>query len=227
MSPRQSFLVGLRDIAPVLLGIAPFGLVSGVTAVSVGIAPWPAFAMSFIVFAGASQVAAVQLIGLSAPVAVILLSTLLINLRMMMYSASLAPRFHNLGWARKLLAGYLLVDQAYAFSVLRLARHAALEPFWYYLGLALPCWLTWVGASAVGVFVGARLPAGLGLEFAIPLSFLALLVPAMRDRPSVAAALVGGAAAALGYGLPNNVGLLLGALAGIAAGVLIEAWGKR
>ncbi len=223
MSPRDSFLLGVKDLAPVLLGIAPFGLVSGVAAVSVGILDWPAFAMSFIVFAGSAQVAAVGLIGLSAPVGVILLSTALINLRMMMYSASLAPYLEGFSRPKKLLVSYLLVDQAYAFSLLRFSRGERLDRFWYYLGVSAPAWLVWVAASAVGVFVGARLPASLGLEFTIPLSFLALLVPVLTDRPSALAALVGGLVAVLAYPLPNNLGLILGALSGIAAGVVLES----
>lgn len=222
-SPRSSFLLGVRDIAPVLLGIAPFGLVSGVAALSVGIPTWPAFAMSFIVFAGSSQIAAVQLMGLSTPIGIILLSTTLINLRMMMYSASLAPYFRHLSGGWKLLVSYLLVDQAYAFSLMRFGRGEALSKRWYYLGVGLSCWFVWVGASALGVFVGAKLPEGLGLEFTIPLSFLALLVPVLSDRPSVAAALAGGAVAVAAYGLPNNLGLILGALSGVGAGVLLEA----
>ena len=223
MTARGSFLLGVKDIAPVILGIAPFSLVSGVGAVSVGIRDWPAFAMSFIVFAGSSQVAAAQLIGLSAPVAVILFSTTLINWRMMMYSASLAPYLKHLSTPWKVFLSYLLVDQAYAFSLLRFSRGEVLAKRWYYLGVSLPCWLTWVAASAVGVFVGAKLPASLALEFTIPLSFLALLVPAMSDRPSVAAALVGGLVAVLAYPLPNNLGLILGVLCGIVAGMLLES----
>ena len=206
-----------------LLGIAPFGLVSGVAAVSVGIGDLPALAMSFVVFAGSAQVAAVALIGLSAPLGVILLSTTLINLRMMMYSASLAPYLSHLSLPKRVLASYLLVDQAYAFSVLRFSRGERLERFWYYLGVSVPAWIVWVGATAVGVFVGARLPAGLGLEFTIPLSFLALLVPVLTDRASVVAAVVGGLVAVLAHPLPNNLGLLAGALAGILAGVSLES----
>jgi 4-azaleucine resistance transporter AzlC len=178
--------------------------------------------MSFIVFAGASQIAAVQLMGVSAPVVVILMSTVLINLRMMMYSASLAPFLRHLGPSWKLPIAYLLTDQAYAFSLLRFSRDPELRRGWYYLGVALPPWIVWVAAAAVGVFVGAQVPAAWSLEFTIPLSFLALLVPALTSRGNVAAAAVGGGVAVLAYGLPNNLGLLLGALAGIAAGTLLE-----
>ncbi len=219
---RESLAVGLRDIAPALPGFVAFGLVSGVAAVSVGLPTLPAFAMSFVVFAGAAQIAAVQLIGLSAPVAVIWLGTLTINLRMLMYSASLAPHVRSLPPRWKMLVAYLLTDPTFAVSLLRLQKNEPPDRRLYYLGVAAPVWLVWVASSAVGVFAGAQLPASLALGFAIPLIFLALIFPNVTDKPTAAAALVGGLVAVLAYSLPNNLGLLLGAFAGIGAGLLLE-----
>ena len=215
--------MGARDIAPALLGILPFGLVSGVAAVEVGIPAWPAFAMSFIVFAGASQIAAVQLVGLAAPVVVIWLSTLMINLRVMMYSATLAPHLRPMSRSWKVFVAYLLTDQAFAFSLLRFQNDEPPDRRLYYVGVAASPWVVWVFSSAVGVFAGAQLPAGLALGFTVPLIFMAMIFPNVTDRPTAAAALVGGLVAVLTYALPNNSGLVLGALAGIGTGVLLES----
>ncbi|CAN5886632.1 AzlC family ABC transporter permease [soil metagenome] len=220
---RASLAMGVKDIAPALLGILPFGLVSGVAAVSVGIPALPAFAMSFVVFAGASQIAAAQLIGLSAPVAVIWLGTLMINLRMMMYSATLAPHVRTLPQTWRAFVAYLLTDQAFAFSLLRFQKDEPPDRRLYYVGVAAPSWLVWVLSSAVGVFAGAQLPASLALGFTVPLIFMAMVFPNVTDRPTAAAALVGGLVAVLAYTLPNNLGLVLGAFAGIGAGLLLEA----
>lgn len=215
--------MGMKDIAPALLGILPFGLVSGVAAVSVGIPAPAAFAMSFIVFAGASQIAAVQLIGLSAPVFIVWLGTLMINLRMMMYSATLAPHVHAMPQPWRMFVAYLLTDQAFAFSLLRYQKDEPPDRRFYYVGVAAPSWLVWVSSSAVGVFAGAQLPARLALGFTIPLIFMAMVFPNVTDKPTAAAALVGGLVAVLAYSLPNNLGLVLGAFAGIGAGLLLES----
>lgn len=211
----------MRTVAPVLLGIAPFGLVAGAAAVDVGLPVSGAVALSVVVFAGASQLAAIDLLGQGAPAVVVVLTALVINARMVMYSASLAPylREEELGW--RTLEAYLLTDQAYALSVTRFAD-GDVPRRWFYLGTALPLWVVWQVATVAGALAGARIPESVPLTFAVPLTFLALLVPAVEDRPTAAAALVGGSVATLVTGLPYNLGLLAGALAGIVAGVLVE-----
>jgi predicted branched-subunit amino acid permease len=92
----------------------------------------------------------------------------------------------------------------------------------YYLGAAASLWIVWQVGTVVGVAVGAGVPDALGLTFAVPLVFLALLVPAMKNRPTTAAGLVGGTVAVAAAGLPLNLGLLAGAICGIGAGLLVE-----
>lgn len=221
VGPRDAFGAGVRAVAPVLLGIAPFGLVAGAAAVDVGLPVSGAVALSVVVFAGASQLAAIGLLAQGAPAVVIVLTALVINARLVMYSASLAPyvRGERLEW--RALAAYLLTDQAYALSVTRFATDDVPRR-WFYLGTAVPLWVVWQVCTVAGALAGARIPESVPLAFAVPLTFLALLVPAVKDRPTAAAALVGGAVAMLGIGLPYNLGLLAGALTGIVAGVLVE-----
>jgi predicted branched-subunit amino acid permease len=139
-----------------------------------------------------------------------------------MYSASIAPHFRELSGRWRAGLAYLLTDQAYALSVARYRTDEAVDRRAYYLGAALTLWAVWQVTTVAGVLVGAGVPDAWGLEFAVPLVFLALLVPAMEDRPSVAAGLVGGTLAVAGGGLPLNLGLLVGAAAGVAAGVVAE-----
>jgi len=187
-----------------------------------GIPPLEAMALSVVVYAGASMLAATQLLAGGAPLVVILVTALFINVRFMMYSASIRPHLAALPVRWRLAAGYLLADNAYALSVARFTEHPEMKgKAGYYFGAALTVWLTWQAAVAAGIALGAGLPAAWRLEFAAPLAFIALTVPLLRERAMVAAALAAAAAAVAGAGLPVRLGLATAALAGLAAGLLV------
>jgi len=210
---------GVRDVAPLLLGVAPFGLVAGIAAVNAGLDLTQAVGMSVVVFAGAAQLAALDLLGRDAPLTVVVVTAVVINLRMLMYSASIAPYFRPFAARVKAGLAYLLTDQAYALSVAGYRSDRSLDRVAYYLGAGLSLWVVWQITTVAGVLLGAGVPDAWGLEFAVPLVFLALLVPAMEDGPTTVAGAVGGAAAVAGAGLPLNLGLLVGATVGIVAGL--------
>lgn len=216
MVDRSAVVAGVRDVSPLLLGVAPFGLVAGVTAVEAGFPPEIAVAMSVIVFAGAAQLALIDLVGQGAAPAVVAATGLIVNLRYLMYSASIAPRFRRYAARWRALCSYLMTDQAYALTVVREGPVRA-----YYLGAAATLWVTWQATTVAGVVVGASIPPAWNLSFAIPLTFLALLVPAVEDYPTLSAALVGGVVATAGVGLPFNLGLVVGALAGVGVGAVV------
>lgn len=218
---------GARDAVPLLLGIAPFGLVAGIAAVEAGLDLSQAVGMSVVVFAGASQLAALDLLGRDAPLAVIVVTAVVINLRMLMYSASIAPYFRAFSARWKALLAYVLTDQAYALSIARFRSDGAVDAKAYYVGAAVTIWAVWQVATVAGVLLGAGVPEAWGLEFTVPLIFLALLVPAMEDRATTVAGVVGGAVAVAGVGLPLNLGLLVGATVGVAAGLATETVAER
>jgi len=222
----EDLAAGVRDVSPLMLGIVPFALVAGIAAVDAGLGLAEAVGMSVIVFAGASQLAALELLGENAPLAVVVGTAAVINLRMLMYSASIAPHFAEYG--RRLRAGlaYLLTDQAYALSVAEFDANPERSRWRYYFGAAASLWIVWQVGTVAGVVLGAGVPDAWGLTFAVPLVFLALLVPAMKDRPTTAAGVAGGAVAVVAAGLPLNLGLLVGALSGIAAGLIVEVTGS-
>lgn len=226
-SRRRSFLGGVRAVAPVLVGIVPFGLIAGAAAVRVGLSGVQAVGLSVVVFAGASQLAAIELLGSNARPAVVVATALVINLRMLMYSASIAPYFRETATRWRAGLAYLLTDQAYALAVTRFGADRPVRRRWYYLGAALPLWAVWQVCTVLGVVAGARVPDSLPLSFAVPLTFLALLVPAVTDRASGTAAVVGGTAAVLGAGLPLNLGLIAGAVGGVLAGLVVESGWMR
>lgn len=213
---------GIRDVSPLLLGIVPFGLVAGIAAVNAGMELAEAIGLSVIVFAGASQLAAIELLANNAPLAVVIGTAVVINVRMVMYSASIAPHFAEYGQRFRAALAYLLTDQAYALSVAEFEGGTDRTRWRYYLGAAATLWVVWQIATVVGFVIGAGVPESWGLTFAVPLVFLALLVPAMKDRPTILAGVVGGAVAVGAAGLPMNLGLLTGAVSGILAGLAME-----
>jgi predicted branched-subunit amino acid permease len=222
-STHRDFIDGARSALPILLGVVPFALICSVTAVNVGLTPIEAIGMNFIVFAGASQLVVLQLMGEGAIWLVMILTAWVINLRFTMYSAALAPYLQKEPLHRKIPFAFILSDQAFGVTMSHFANEAPANPAWYYYGAATTVWLTWITSAVVGTFLGTLVPASWGLEFAFPLSFMALMFAALKDRPAVNAALVGGLSAILAKGLPYNLGLVLAALLGIGAGMLAES----
>ena len=233
---RADIASGARDMAPLLSGVVPFGMVCGVVATDAGLSSAASLVMALLVCAGASQLVALRLVVEGGSVGLVVLSTLIVNLRFVMYSASLAPHFERLPARWKGLLAYLVNDASYAVAVLRFEeydrdahergagqgddRHErAYSKGRYFLGAGASLLVVWMLSNAVGVFLGARVPDGWPLDFVIPLALLALLFPAITDRASVAAALSAGVVAVLGASLPLNLGLVGATLVGVLVGL--------
>lgn len=218
-----TFWAGVRDESPILVGTVPFGLIYGVTAVKIGVQANVAQAMSAIVFAGSSQFIAAQLIGAGAPALLIVVTALVVNLRHALYSASLAPYTRHLPRGWQWLLAYLLTDEAYAVAIThyRTTRESS-RSHWYFLGAGLALWSSWQVSTFVGVYFGGQLPSSWGLDFTLPLTFIALVFTAIKDRASVTTTLVAGAVAVLAFHLPFKSSLIVAALCGVAAGMLID-----
>jgi 4-azaleucine resistance transporter AzlC len=225
-TPRSEFLAGIRAELPITLSVSPLGLIYGVLAVSAGMPPALAIASSSIVFAGSAQFIGAQLIGGGAPALVIWATTFIVNLRHLLYSAALGPYTVHLSRPWRWLLAYLLTDEAYVVTAVYYEQTdtplALRHYFW--LGSGLTLWSGWNLTTAVGVLFGTQMPASWSLDFTLALTFIGMVVPLCRYRPNLAAALVAGAVAVLANGLPYRLGLMLAALTGIAAGVLVEQW---
>jgi 4-azaleucine resistance transporter AzlC len=219
----KSFLAGVRAELPLLVGVFPFGMIYGALALNAGLSPLASQAMSSIVFAGSAQFVTTQLVHEAAPVFVIVLTIAVVNLRHMLYSASLAPYLHDLSLRWKVLLSYLLTDEAYAPTILKYeADGVSRFSHWFLLGAGFSLWFNWQVSTALGIFLGAAIPESWPLDFALPLTFIAMVVPVLKNRPMVAAALSAGLVALLAYGLPFKLGLILAALTGIAVGTVLE-----
>jgi 4-azaleucine resistance transporter AzlC len=223
---RNEFLAGIRAELPILLGVAPFGMIYGALAVAAGLPVAAAQAMSSILFAGSAQFIVTQLIATGTPPAVLLLTVLVVNLRHMLYSASVAPYVHRLPRRWKWLLAYLLTDEAYAVAITHYQQPTdGAKKHWYFLGAGLALWSVWQTSTAVGIFLSTQVPPSWSLDFTLALTFIALLVPALIDRPAVAAALSAGVVAVIGASWPYKMGLVAAALIGIAVGTVLE--GRR
>jgi 4-azaleucine resistance transporter AzlC len=219
----KSFLAGVRAESPLLIGVFPFGLIYGALAIGAGISPAAAQMMSSIVFAGSAQFIAAQLIHDAAPGLVIVLTIAVVNLRHMLYSASVAPYIEHLPARWKTLLAYLLTDEAYAATIIHYEEDGFTPTgHWFFFGAGLALWTTWQVSSALGIFLGAALPSSWPLDFAIPLTFIAMVMPVLKDKPIVAAAVSAGTVALLANILPFKLGLILAALVGIFTGTYLE-----
>ena len=206
-----------------LLGIIPFGVITGVAMVASGIPPLVALLMSLIVFAGASMVASAQLLASAAPAALIILTTLIINLRFMMYSASLRLHFADAPLRWRIAIAYLTADNVYGLLLSRFSEHPRDEgKLEYFMGAGLVVWAAWQAAVLGGVLIGAGVPASWRLEFAAPLAFIAMTIPHLRDRAMIAAALAAGVAVIAAHALPLRLNIVVAAAVGIAAGLVFE-----
>ncbi len=220
---QKYFWAGVRSEIPLLVGVFPFGMIYGALAMDAGLSTAAAQMMSPMVFAGSAQFITTQLVRDSAPGFVIVLTIAVVNLRHMLYSASLAPHLASLPTRWKALLSYLLTDEAYAPSIFHY-ENEGVQPFshWFLFGAGAALWTIWQISTALGIFLGAAIPDSWSLDFALPLTFIAMVVPVLKDRPAVAAALSAGCAALVAYSLPYKLGLIVAALVGIAVGTYLE-----
>lgn len=213
----------MRDEAPILLGVAPFGVIFGALVVGAGLSTSAAQAMSSVIFAGSAQFIAAQLFAGSASGLVIVAVVFVVNLRHALYSASVAPHVKHLGPVWKAVLAYLLTDEAYVVVITHYNQPGdASRKHWYFLGAGLTLWSGWQVSTAVGILLGSRIPADWPLGFMLPLTFIALVVPTLRERSTITTAFVAGLTGALTMRFPLKTGLLVAALVGIATGLLVE-----
>jgi 4-azaleucine resistance transporter AzlC len=220
---RSGATDGARAIAPLLIAVVPFGLVFGIVAAGSTVGPWLGGSTSVIIFAGAAQLATLQLIDASAAGAVVIATALVINARHLMYSAALAPHFQEFPAIARVALPYVMTDQAFAVSIVRYGEMTdPVHKRWFFVGAALALWVTWQISTVFGIVLGAQVPASWSLDFAIPLVFLVLLIPAIKSRPDLVAAVIGGGVAVATAGAPYGLGLMIGALSGVIAGVIAQ-----
>jgi predicted branched-subunit amino acid permease len=218
---------GVRNTLIIVPSYIPFALVCGVASVTAGLTTSAAIGLPALVFGGSAQAVVTQFLQNAASLWIAVLSGLVVNLRMMVYSAALAPKLRHLPRGKRMLVAAFLVDNLFAFLQQR-ERERPGDPHWveYYAGMTLILWPSWALFCVVGVFAGNIIPASWQLDFAIPLSFVAILANSVRQMPLLAAAVGGGIASVLLFTLPLKLGLIAGCLCGLLAGLLVERMQK-
>ena len=223
-SPRDELIAGSREVAPTLVGTIPFGLVVGVATIGAGLTPLQGIALSFLAFSGIAQLVATQLIAAGSPLLVTLAAAAVVSLRLLMYSASLAPHIAHLDRRWRVVIAYLMTDQSFATTVRRYGEPGDRKHrHWHFMGASLTLFFTWHLAVIAGVLAGASVPGEWSLDFVVVLTFLALLVPVVRRRADLAAAVVAATVALAAAGLPYRLSLIVGSLAGILVGMALDA----
>lgn len=220
---RAAFRAGVFECLTLIPSYVPFGLVCGVAGVQAGLGEWGAVALAAFAFAGSSQAVLTQFLSSGAPFMIAVLSGLVVNLRMAVYSAAISSRIAGATRKERLLWAAFLVDQTFISNE---ARHERGEhkdhALAFYLGCALTLWPWWVLMNAIGAFAGAKLPSSWQLEFTIPLSFVAMVVPLLKSRGQILAAVAGGAAGVLLYAMPLKTGLIAACVFGTCVGMLAD-----
>ena len=208
---------------PTMFGITAWGLVVGVAMIKSGLSIPHALGMTLLVFAGSAQLASLPLIAAHAPIWVIFLTALVVNLRFLIFSAVLAPHFAHLPWRKRFGLGYFSGDMTVAMFMLRYPTEAPARGKVSFLkGLLVPNWLAWQVGSIAGIFAGSFVPAAWGAGFAGTLAIVCILVPATINRAALAGVLVASAIAVAAHTMPYKLGLLVAVLAGMLTAMFIE-----
>lgn len=227
---RTAFHEALRASAPAMPGIFAWGVVAGMAMMQSGLTLWQALGMTLVVFAGSAQLAALPLMAANAPAMVVFLTGLVVNLRFVIFAASMGPHFAHLPWHRRLWYGYLNNDIMMGFFPQRFPGHTlgnTSGKAGYFAGICYMNWLAWQSGSVLGILVASQVPSAWGVGFAGTLALLAVMIPLVVNPAALVAVVVAGAVAVLGYGLPYKLGLLLALLAGIAAASLVDLLKSR
>lgn len=227
---KSYFWKGFRDGTPFIFVAIPFGTLFGVFSTEAGLNIVQTMIFSATVFAGAAQFTALQLLQEETPTLIVLISALAVNLRVAMYSASLTPFLGAAPLWQRACAAYLIVDQSYACSVVQFEKEPKMnvpQRMAYFTGSVTPITPLWILATFVGAMLGAQIPESWALDFALPITFLAMIGPMMRTLAHVIAALVAIVVALLTVGVPYNLGLLIAGAAGMIAGAQAELMLER
>ena len=221
------FLKGVIDVSPLMIPVVPFGLIFGVLAIDVGFTPLETMGMSLIIFGGASQIVLLQLFSGGASSLVIISSVGAVNSRHLLYGAVVSEHLSDLKLIWKIIISYFLIDQAFARSNEYFKKNKDENKYFHLVGGGATCWIIWQSTTFLGIILGAAIPEKLGLSFAIPLTFLALLINDFRKLVNVFVIIVSGLVATLGYNvIPFKAYVIVAALIGLLSAIILTKMTK-
>jgi predicted branched-subunit amino acid permease len=227
-SNLKVFLKGISDVSPLMIPVVPFGLIFGVLSLEIGFTPLETMGMSLIIFGGASQIILLQLFSGGASSLVIISSVGAVNSRHMLYGAVVSEHLSDLKMIWKIIISYFLIDQAFAVSNEYLKKNKDKNNYFHLVGGGATCWIIWQSTTFLGIILGSAIPEELGLSFAVPLTFLALLVNDFRKLINVVVIIISGLVATIGYNfIPFKAYVILAALTGLLSAIILTKIIKR
>lgn len=227
-SALTEFIAGAKAMTPLIIGAIPFGIIFGALSAGSGLSFWGALAMSSVVFAGSAQFVALGMLAAGTAWPIIVLTTFVVNLRHALYSTALVPYMKRLSQRWQIPLAFWLTDETFAVVIHRYSQSdASPRKHWYHLGSSLSMYINWQLCTLLGLTVGQMMPnaAAWGLDFAMPVTFIGMVIPYLKNRPMWVAVIVAGVVSIVAYPLPHKLGLMLAALAGIGVGLLLEVYG--
>ena len=227
-SKYEIFKIGIKDVAPHLLSVFPFGIIFGAIGIELGFSPLFTYATSLIIFGGASQIVLLQLFSGGASSLVIISSVGAVNSRHLLYGAVVSEHLSDLKLIWKIIISYFLIDQAFAISNEYLKKNKDNNRYFHLVGGGATCWVIWQSTTFLGIILGAAIPEKLGLSFAVPLTFLALLVNDFRKFINVIVIIISGLVATFGYNyIPFKAYVIVAALAGLFTAMILTRKNKK
>ena len=221
-SSFKIFLKGIIDVSPLMIPVVPFGLIFGVLAIDIGFSPLETMGMSLIIFGGASQIVLLQLFSGGASSLVIISSVGAVNSRHLLYGAVVSEHLSDLKLIWKIIISYFLIDQAFAISNEYLKKNKNSNRYFHLVGGGATCWIIWQSTTLMGIILGSAIPEKLGLSFAVPLTFLALLVNDFRKLINIVVIIISGLVATLGYNyIPFKAYVIVAALVGLFTAMIL------
>ncbi len=216
------FLKGIIDVSPLMIPVVPFGLIFGILAIDIGFSPLATMGMSLIIFGGASQIVLLQLFSGGASSLVIISSVGAVNSRHLLYGAVVSEHVSDLKLIWKIIISYFLIDQAFARSNEYFKKNNDKNKYFHLIGGGVTCWIIWQTTTFLGIILGSAIPEKLGLSFAVPLTFLALIVNDFRKIINVIVIIISGLISTLGYNyIPYKAYVIVAALGGLLAAIIL------
>ena len=227
-SNLKVFFKGIIDVSPLMIPVVPFGLIFGVLAIDIGFTPLETMGMSLIIFGGASQIVLLQLFSGGASSLVIISSVGAVNSRHLLYGAVVSEHLSDLKLTWKIIISYFLIDQAFARSNEYLKKNKEKNKYFHLIGGGATCWVVWQTTIFLGIILGAAILDKLGLSFAVPLTFLALLVNDFRKLVNVVVIIISGLVATFGFNfIPYKAYVIVAALAGLFVAMILTKMIKK
>ena len=222
------FKKGLIDISPLLIPVVPFGIIFGAIGIELGFSPLITYATSLIIFGGASQILFIQLLSGGASSLVAITSVGVINSRHFLYGAVLTEYLEKLSLIKKLIISYLITDQTFAVSSRYLKNHKInINSHYHLIGSGVTLWTTWQVTTIIGIFLGSIVPEEWGMKFAIPLTFLAIIVNDFRKLDHVIVMIISGISSLIFFDIPFKAYIILTPFIGLLSALIIIKFKER